>query len=260
MFGGLVIRNGSSNIIIRNITFWDAHGSTSNDTGKSGYGDAKASATALQVENNPGGSGIWVDHCTFTDGTCVDLSRNYNHDGAFDIKYGRYITVSWCEFTNHDKVMLVGSNDHTTGAITYLSPTERQITLHHNYFHGTTQRMPRTRGTQMHVYNNYYNNIGTAENGGAFMGPGYNAQFIVENNYFGSKAGSKNFEWMDTSAYPAKVFYTGNNKADNDTGWYGRASDSVKPWTPAYTYAPEPYSGLPASVPAAAGPTLNLGN
>ncbi|MDR2543909.1 MAG: Ig-like domain-containing protein [Treponema sp.] len=270
MFGGLIIRNGSSNIIIRNIVFWDAHGSTSHDTSRSGnipgtsepYSEAKASATALQVENNPGGSGLWVDHCKFTDGTCSDLVRNVNHDGAFDIKYGRFITVSWTEFTNHDKVMLVGSNDNTTGIITYLSPTERQITLHHNYFHNATQRMPRTRGTQMHIYNNYYNNIGNPQNGGSFMGPGLTAQFIVENNFFTAKVGIRNIEWQDTATYPAIVYYSGNESSSLPFYWGAinggdhRPSAPAKPWIPGYNYQLRVATELPTTIPAGAGPKL----
>ena len=258
MFGGLIIRGGANNIIIRNVTFWDAHGSTAQNTVY--FPDSKASATALQVENNPGGSNIWVDHCKFTDGTCIDLARNYNHDGAFDIKYGRFITVSNTEFTNHDKVMLVGSNDDTSAVPNYLNPTERQITLHNNYFHGVTQRMPRTRGTQMHIYNNYYSNIGVQENSGSFMGPGANAQFIVENNYFEEKPfGGKTIEYFSSPAdllYQPKVFYNGNNIANNNTIWWVRASAAARPWEPGYTYTLKNNAVLPSTIPVTAGPTL----
>jgi pectate lyase len=107
----------------------------------------------------------------------------------------------------------------------------------------------------MHVYNNYYNDIGVPGNTGSFMGPGWGAEFIVENNYFGSKSG-KTIEWFDTSAaYPVKFYYSGNNIADSNTGWWGRASDP-KPWAPAYQYTLESNAGLPMSVPAGAGPTL----
>jgi len=246
MFGGLNINN-RSNVIIRNITFYDAHGSTEEDTQFNV--DSKASIDALTVQGDS--NGVWVDHCKFTDGTCNDMLRNYNHDGSFDIPKGKNITVSWCEFTNHDKVMLVAGSDSAANAVA----VDRQITLHHNYFHGTTQRMPRTRGTQMHVYNNYYNDIGIAGNTGSFMGPGWGAEFIVENNYFGPKSG-KTIEWFDTNAtYPVKFFYSGNNKADTDTSWWGRASNP-KPWTPAYQYTPENYAGLPTSIPVEAGATL----
>jgi len=249
MFGGLNINN-RSNIIIRNITFYDAHGSTEEDTNFNA--DSKASIDALTVQGTS--DGVWVDHCKFTDGTCNDMVRNYNHDGAFDIPKGKNITVSWCEFTNHDKVMLVAGSDSAENAVAI----DRQITLHHNYFHGTTQRMPRTRGTQMHVYNNYYFEIGTGGNTGSFMGPGWGAEFIVENNYFGPKSG-KTIEWFDTnpSTYPVKFYYDGNNIANGNTSWWVRVSDP-KPWTPVYQYTPENYSGLPTSIPNGSGTSLKF--
>jgi pectate lyase len=250
MFGGIRINN-RSNVIIRNVTFYDAHGSTEKNTASSGNSESKASIDALVVQGTS--EGVWVDHCKFTDGTCKDLSRNFNHDGAFDIPRGKYVTVSWCEFTNHDKVMLVAGSDSAENAVA----EQRQITLHHIYFHGTTQRMPRTRGTQMHIYNNYYENIGNPENSGSFMGPGWGAEFIVENNYFSSKpSGGKTIEWFDTNAtYPVKFYYSGNNIADSNTSWWGRASNP-KPWEPAYQYMPDANADLPTSVPAEAGPTL----
>jgi len=243
-FGGFQIK-GKTNVIIRNVTFYDAHGSTEINTTKDP--DSKASADGLEISN--GSNGVWVDHCKFTDGTCNDMVRNYNHDGALDIKKGQNITVSWCEFTNHDKVMLVGSGD--TGE--YLIATDRQITLHHNYFHKTTQRMPRTRGTQMHIYNNYWNDIGVADNKGYCMSPGVAAQFIVENNYFGSVLSNKVVSYADTSANPAIVYSSGNNvtvaRSSYDKG-------TSKPWSPSYSYSLESNSGLASSVPKSAGPTL----
>jgi len=248
MFGGLNVNN-RSNVIIRNVTFYDAHGSTEEDTAFNA--DSKASIDALTVQGDS--NGVWIDHCKFTDGACNDMIRNFNHDGAFDIPKGKNITVSWCEFTNHDKVMLVAGSDSAANAVAI----DRQITLHHNYFHGTTQRMPRTRGTQMHIYNNCYIDIGIAGNTGSFMGPGWGAEFIVENNYFGPKSG-KTIEWFDTNAtYPVKFYYNDNNIANSNTSWWGRASDP-KPWTPAYSYSPDPNSGLPSSVPNSAGPSLRF--
>jgi pectate lyase len=249
-FGGLRI-NGRSNIIIRNLTFWDAHGSTERDTSKPDNSSSKASIDALVVEE--GGdvipSGVWIDHCTFTDGTCSDMIRNYHHDGSFDIKHGRSITVSWCEFTNHDKVMLVGSDETK-----YLNADERQITLHHNYFHKTTQRTPRTRGTLMHIYNNYWEDVGVDGNNGYCLGPGRNAEFIVENNFFASdtfKSNTKIVDYYDAAVYPAKVFSSGNNVSVTPSVHF-TASD--KPWTPLYDYALDAdVNSLPAAVSADAG-------
>ena len=248
-FGGIRINN-KNNIIIRNVTFWDAHGSTEYDTGSAGYSDSKASIDALVVQGSS--NGVWVDHCLFTDGACSDMTRNYNHDGSFDIPQGKNITVSWCEFTNHDKVMLVAGSDSLTAV------EDRQITLHHNYFHGATQRMPRTRGTQMHIYNNYYNNIGVSGNSGYCMGPGVNAHFIVENNYFGAfiSGNTKIVDYYDSAAYPALVYVSGNNKSIAKSSHDAGGGD--KPWQPVYSYTLEPNAGLPQSIPAGAGPKLTF--
>jgi pectate lyase len=242
-FGGIRINN-KSNIIIRNVTFWDAHGSTEADTQKNS--GSKASIDALVIRGTS--DGVWVDHCLFTNGTCTDMTRNYNHDGALDIPQGKNITVSWNEFTNYDKVMLVAGNDDLTDVL------ERQITLHHNYFHYATQRMPRTRGTQMHVYNNYYNDIGVQGNSGYAMGPGRNAHFVVENNFFGSILSGKVVDFYDNAEFPAIVWSSGNNKtvprSPNDK------TDGGKPWEPSYTYTLEPNGGLQNSIPPEAGPKL----
>jgi len=242
MFGGISV-SGKSNVIIRNITFWDAHGSTDQST--TYFPDSKAGIDALVIQGTS--DGVWVDHCLFTNGTCTDMIRNFNHDGALDIPQGKNVTVSWSEFTNYDKVMLVAGNDSLTNVL------DRQITLHHNYFHYTTQRMPRTRGTQMHVYNNYYNDIGVQGNSGYAMGPGVNAHFVVENNFFGSILSNKVVDYYDNPTYPAIVWSSGNNKTVNRSS---NDSGNSKPWEPAYLYPLEPNSGLPATIPGKAGPTL----
>jgi len=243
MFGGVRINN-KSNIIIRNVTFWDAHGSTDQDTRY--FPDSKASIDALEIRGTS--NGIWIDHCRFTNGTCSDMIRNFNHDGALDIPAGKNITVSWNEFTNHDKVMLVAGDD------SLINVFDRQITLHHNYFHSTTQRMPRTRGTQMHVYNNYYNNIGVPGNNGYAMGPGVNAQFIVENNYFGSVRSNLIVSYYDSAGYPAIVWSRGNNQTVRKS--IHDKTDDIKPWVPGYTYSLINNSELPTLIPERAGPTL----
>src|SRR5574344_1730736 len=190
-FGGLQVKSTSSttgqNIIIRNINFWDAHGSTEYDTSVSGYSSSKASIDQLGFEASFSSNvatympkNIWIDHCKFSDGTCSDLERNYHHDGSLDFKAAQNVTVSYCEFTNHDKVSLLAPGE------AYTTATDREITFHHNYYHDAIQRMPRARGCEVHVYNNYYNTIGTSANAGYSLGPGIGSLFIVENTYFGT--------------------------------------------------------------------------
>ena len=247
-YGGLKIKaeaEGCKNIIIRNITFWDAHGSTEYDTKITQYMEKKASADQLVIEGVEDKStksrylyipeNIWIDHCTFSDGICIDLDRNYNHDGALDIKCAKNVTISHCEFTNHDKVTLSGSSDKFT------DPSERSVTFHNNYYHGCVQRMPRTRAGYFHLYNNVYEDIGTKENSGASLGPGIGAQFIVENNFFGKHAG-KILKSADSSKNGSETFYkiyaSGNSpelSASNSEG-FATHRVSKKPWEIPYKY------------------------
>ncbi len=216
-FGGITIPAGSKNIVIRNITFWDAHGSTEYNTKMEKYKNKKASIDALVIEykdSMPITSDVWVDHCTFSDGTCSDLERNFNHDGQFDIKAGKNITVSYCEFTNHDKVMLIAPGD------SYSKAEDRQISLHHNYFHKVVQRLPRARGCQMHIYNNVYDDIGVEKNGGMIFGPGYGSLYIIENNFIGKTHGTV-LKYYDKSNEGdktfSKVYFSGNSKEITDS-------------------------------------------
>ena len=263
-YGGLRIRADGrtvKNIIIRNITFWDAHGSTEYDTTIPQYMDEKASADMISIEAKfpkgvyskvPVPENIWIDHCTFTDGVCVDLDRNYNHDGAIDIKAGKNITISFCEFTNHDKVTLIGASD------SFVEPSEREITFHDNYYHGCVQRMPRTRGGYFHLYNNVFDDIGTKNNSGASLGPGKGAQFIVENNFFGKHAGrilraSDNSKSTDATFY--KIYAEGNSpelSASNTEGFMNHKV-TEKPWQIPYNYTLKSAAETKSAVVSEAG-------
>lgn len=259
-FGGLSItatsEKSARNIVIRNILFWDAHGATELDT--KFKKDSKASIDQLVIQGTPakGSDGkdngemtyvpsdIWIDHCTFTDGLCKDLDRNFNHDGSLDVKAVHNMTVSYCEFTNHDKVTLVGPGDK------FVKPEDRQITFHNNWYHGAVQRMPRSRGCQIHLYNNCYENIGTPGNSGYSLGPGIGSQFIVENNYFGSHQG-KILRVSDSSAAGSETFYRLYNKGNkpelnsSNSEKYKEHHVEVMPWKIGYEYtlkAPEEFS------------------
>ncbi|WP_407426820.1 hypothetical protein [Treponema sp.] len=279
MFGGLLIKASSGNsgkagenVIIQNVEFWDAHGSTEYDTTADGYSSSKASIDALVLEASGDSNGsysyipknVWIDHCKFSDGTCEDLTRNYNHDGSLDIKGGKYVTVSYCEFTNHDKVTLLAPGE------TYTPADERQITFHHNYYHSATQRMPRSRGCQVHIYNNYYNGIYQYS-----IGPGINSQYIVENCYFGTHTSSSSIvKYYDcststTASTFSKIYASGNypvlsdsntaidssvekTGATSSNAWTIH-STSTKPWTIEYSYTLDSTSSLTSSIPSAAG-------
>ncbi|KAL8038761.1 hypothetical protein ABFX02_11G129000 [Erythranthe guttata] len=89
-----------------------------------------------------GGRDIWIDHCSLS--KCAD--------GLIDAIHGSTgITISNNYFTNHDKVMLLGHNDH------YVQDKNMQVTIAFNHFgEGLVQRMPRCRHGYFHVVNNDY--------------------------------------------------------------------------------------------------------
>jgi pectate lyase len=88
------------------------------------------------------------------------------------------VTVSWNQFRNHDKTMLIGSGDKAPADVGKL-----KVTLHHNLFEGIGQRAPRVRYGQVHVYNNLYKIVNTP-NYVYTWGVGISSQIYAENNAF----------------------------------------------------------------------------
>ena len=142
---GSTTRPGN-NVIVRNIRFSDAEDDS------------------ISVTNNA--HHVWIDHNEFLPG----------YDGSLDIKRrSTYVTVSWNHFQGTDKSMLLGHSDSFTADIGYL-----KVSYHHNFFDGANQRHPRARfGDPVHVYNNYYRNIGLYG-----IASTQNAGVLAEGNYF----------------------------------------------------------------------------
>lgn len=161
--GGLQL-TGAKNVIIRNLTFADSGGDG--------------------VDIQEGSEYIWIDHNNFSNAA----------DGLLDIKkWSNYVTVSWNKFSAHDKTSLVGHSD-TVGT----DYEKLKVTYHHNWFDGTTQRHPRVRFGEVHVYNNYYN--GTKLYG---IGVGVEAKIYSENNYFENV--EQPFRFYDNERQPGFV-------------------------------------------------------
>jgi pectate lyase len=142
---GSTTRPGN-NVIVRNIRF------------------SGAEDDSISVTNNA--HHVWIDHNEFLPG----------YDGSLDIKRkSTYVTVSWNHFQGTDKSMLLGHSDSYSADIGYL-----KVTYHHNFFDGSNQRHPRARfGDPVHVYNNYYRDIGLYG-----IASTQNAGVLAEGNYF----------------------------------------------------------------------------
>jgi pectate lyase len=172
------------NVIIRNISFVDAADCFPQwdpTDGANGAWNSLYDNVSLT-----GATHVWVDHNTFTDGDNPDAELPHYfgqpfqvHDGALDITNGsNFVTASWNRFTDHDKTMLIGSSNTST-----VDPGKLNVTVHHNYFRNTLQRLPRVRFGQVHVYNNYYE-VPDPSTFVYALGVGVQSKIFAEANFF----------------------------------------------------------------------------
>ncbi|MBK4206193.1 pectate lyase [Bacillus subtilis] len=175
----------SDNVIIRNIEFQDAYDyfpQWDPTDGSSGNWNSQYDNITIN-----GGTHIWIDHCTFNDGSRPDstspkyFGRKYqHHDGQTDASNGaNYITMSYNYYHDHDKSSIFGSSDSKTS-----DDGKLKITLHHNRYKNVVQRAPRVRFGQVHIYNNYYEGS-TSSSDYAFSyawGIGKSSKIYAQNN------------------------------------------------------------------------------
>ncbi|WP_128436674.1 pectinesterase family protein [Streptomyces cyaneus] len=125
--GELHLNPGTSNVIIRNLTIRDSY--------VEGDWDGKTTDfDAIQMDTV---DHVWIDHNRLT----------HMGDGLLDIrKDSRYITVSYNQFTSHNKAFGIG----------WTTNVQTEITIDHNWFTGTKQRNPSADNcAYAHLYNNY---------------------------------------------------------------------------------------------------------
>lgn len=177
-----LILNKVDNVIIRNIRMEDAFDCfpawdpTDGDTGNWN--------SLYDTMSLTGATHMWIDHSNFSDGNDTDdlepvyFGRPFQkHDGLLDItKAADLVTVSYSNFFDHDKTMLIGSTN-TVGA----DVGKLRVTLHHNRFANVGQRAPRVRFGQVDVYNNFF--YATDEDTYSYSwGVGVFASMYAENN------------------------------------------------------------------------------
>ncbi len=205
--GGLNISR-VSNVIIQNLTI-------------TGSGDDN-----INVEYS---TRVFIDHNNLSDA----------NDGNLDIKRASdHITVSWNRFHNQDKNALLGHSDSNSGE----DSGRLRVTYHHNYFDGVNQRNPRVRfGNPVHVFNNYYRNIGSYG-----VASTENAGVLVERNYFENVADP--YHLGEGSSDPGSLVARDNYKVNSGAGQTGGSVASIP-----YSYSAETASGVKASVTSGAG-------
>jgi pectate lyase len=203
------------NVIVRNINFVDARDcfpAWSPTDGDAGAWNSQFDLMSVRRSEN-----VWVDHNTFSDGDNPDsglpvyFGRPYMvHDGALDITHTASLaTVSFNRFIGRDKVMLIGSSNTVGPDVGRLN-----VTLHHNLFEGTKQRVPRVRFGQVDIYNNLYR-IG-AEGFSYAWGVGVQSAIYAENNYLS----------LDDGVVPEDVIFDWGGTMITEKGTWVRAGDA----------------------------------
>ncbi|MCP2325793.1 pectate lyase [Hamadaea flava] len=241
----------ADNVIVRNLTFADSHDcfpAWSPTDGATGNWNSQFDNLSVRRSQH-----VWLDHNSFSDAGNPDANqpiyfgRPYQvHDGAMDITHtSNLVTVSYSAVTGHDKVMLIGSTDNPSGG----DPGRLKVTLHHNYFEGTYQRLPRVRFGQVDLYNNAYR-LGGDDFQYAW-GVGVQSALYAENNYVALADG------VD----PAEIVHDWGGTALTERGtWLRLGNGTPKPVSllDAYNSAHDPDLGTDAGwTPALrAGPVL----
>lgn len=262
---GLVNANlllkGADNVIIRNLaieTPRDAYPQWDPKDGPAGHWNSEYDGITIDNSRH-----VWVDHVAISDGRYTDDQNGVEngqevqrHDGALDIKKASdFITVSWSVFRLHDKNNLIGHSDKATADAGHL-----RITFHHNLFDNVTQRAPRVRYGQVHLYNNVH--VGSRSHAvyphQYSHGVGVGASLISAANVF-------DIEGAKDACDIVKGF-GGNQYEDHGSMLNGKPldmsvscksfGDGLRPagWKPPYTWKADPVEGLEAAVRKGAGP------
>ena len=132
----------------------------------------EAGGTAVAVRGRA--HHVWVHGSTFVggkDGPLVSITDGADH-----------VTLSWNHFREATSVLDIGDSDDRPGAL--------HVTVHHNFFDGTSGRHPRARFAEhVHVFNNYFRS-----NDEYGVRSTHEANVLVEGNYFESTALSVSIE------------------------------------------------------------------
>ncbi len=234
-YGGLEIKG--NNVIVRNLIIRDSY---------DGDWDGKLHpCDAITIE----GSNVWVDHCWLA----------ASADGLLDVRSGSstrigdFVTVSYTKFSDHNKVSLIGSDDNSTQDRGHL-----RVTFHHCWFDGTVakglhQRLPRIRYGDIHLFNNYFEDISSY-----CILARIESDVVVENNYFRNAQNPHGLEDYGLGIKDPELIAFGNIY---EFGSGNKLSDGTA-FDPHnfYTYTADSASIIPALVMNEAGTFNKPGN
>ncbi|MDA2811032.1 hypothetical protein O4J56_10325 [Nocardiopsis sp. RSe5-2] len=256
--GGGILLESVENVIVRNLAVHDAYDCFPEWRGE----DWDAEYDNIEVSRS---RHVWLDHLTLTDGETRDheLERVYGaqvdrHDGMIDVIRGSdLVTVSWNVLDGHDKTMLIGNTDSNSHG----DRGRLRVTVHHNHFTGLTQRVPRVRYGQVHVYNNHYTHGSGSDYAYQYSwGAGVESGIYAQNNSFDMAPGiapeDAIVSWGGTALYEEGSIFGG--RPVDLLGAYNAAHpdaplSSDVGWEPERHGKIHPTRAVPHLVPAKAG-------
>ncbi|MDQ0925846.1 pectate lyase [Pseudarthrobacter sp. W1I19] len=264
--------NAARNVIFRNLTVRDAADCfPSWDPTDGATGNWNSEYDLLQIIN--GSQHVWVDHSHFTDAPNLDTAqpsyfgRPYQvHDGAVDVTNGSdLVTMSYNRFSDHDKLLLIGSTDSTSRG----DAGKLRVTIHHNVFENVGQRAPRVRFGQVDVYNNHFITSSTsAVPYGYTLGAGVESHLHAEANAFTLPAGIPLGSLI--GYFKGKVITTSGNTVNGKIVDLRAAYNAAAPvekqleaddtWAPVLRTQVNAAQAVPALLANATGPVFTAGD
>lgn len=192
------------NVVIRNIKIQDSIDPFPHHESGDGF-NAQHDAVGIDSSSN-----VWIDHCTFEDTIKLATAKNGEKwqvfDGLCDMKAdSKNITVSFCQFINHDKTMLIGSGDSDGSSET------RTITLANNYFLDCGQRCPMVRNSRIHIYNNVFDSKNRIYTSQSTINARSGSIVFEENNYWGSGVASTSVDGGTITSKKSDVIRNSEN-------------------------------------------------
>lgn len=256
IINGTMLITGVSQVIVRNLKIvapcdvapvWDpTDGAT---------GSWNAAFDAISVA---GASHVWIDRNTFTDVPVTDDTLPIEngkprqcHDGALDITNASdYVTVSYNVFDQHDKTILIGSSDTATGDTGRL-----RVSFSNNVFSAITQRAPRVRFGQVHLFNNYHVGTKTAPvyAHSYSVGVGRAAQIRSNNNVYAVTGAVGCDSIVTTLSADASSGYVDSGSVLNGAALGACSAPANVSWTVPYPFTPRPAVLVKANALAQAG-------
>ncbi|WHP59278.1 polysaccharide lyase family 1 protein [Arthrobacter sp. KFRI-F3372] len=263
--------NRAGNVIFRNLTVRDAADCfPAWDPTDGAAGNWNSEYDLLQIIN--GSTNVWVDHSHFTDAPNLDsaqpsyFGRPYQvHDGAVDVTNGSdLVTMSYNRFSDHDKLLLIGSTDSTNRG----DAGKLRVTIHHNVLENVGQRAPRVRYGQVDVYNNHFKASADSEVPyGYTFGAGVESHLYAEANAFTLPAGTPVASLI--AYFKGKAIATTGNAVNgkivdlraayNAAAPAGRQLGADNSWTPVLRTHVNAAQAVPALLADAVGPVFTAG-